>query len=116
MPNELSGLRARIAAISSRSALVSAGESPPPPYSSGQSGTVQPRAPIASIQAFCAGVSIDWSRPPQHASFSERTGSRISGGQFASSQARVSVRNVSRSVIYRLQARSFAARATAMAV
>ena len=46
MPKLVSGGRAPIAAISSLRTLVSAALSPPPPYSLGQSGTVQPRAAI----------------------------------------------------------------------
>ena len=99
MPKLISGLRALIRAISCLSTLVSAGESPPPPYSFGQSGTVQPRSAIRSIQSFCASFLKTGLRPPQQASLSSRTGSRISGGQFASSQARVSARKVSRSAM-----------------
>jgi hypothetical protein len=41
-------------------------------------------------------------RPPQNTSPSDVAGLRISGGQFASSQARVSLRNCSRSDIGRV--------------
>ena len=50
--------------------------------------------PSRSIQCFCASFLKIGLRPPQQASLSSRIGSRISGGQFASSQARVSARNV----------------------
>ena len=81
-----------MARISSRRILVSAGERPPPPYSLGQSGTVQPRSAMTSSHCFCAGEEKVALRPPQQASSSDRTGLRISGGQLASSQARVSAR------------------------
>src|SRR5690606_35966638 len=60
---------------------------------------VQPRAAIASSQALCASLLNTGSRPPQHRSLSSRMGWRISAGQFASSQARVSRRKPSRSAI-----------------
>ena len=74
MPKLVSGSRAPIAAISSLRILVSAALNPPPPYSVGQSGTVQPRDAMTSSHCFCAG---DWNwklRPPQQASFSLRIG------------------------------------------
>ena len=97
MPKLDSGERAPIAAISSRSTLCSARSSPPPPYSFGQSGTVQPLSRIRSNQTRCGSDENFALRPPQYVSLSEVIGRRISGGQLASSQARVSRRNVSRS-------------------
>ena len=39
---------------------------PPPPYSLGQSGAVQPLAPILSIHNFCSSLLNVHLRPPQH--------------------------------------------------
>ena len=64
--------------------------------SRGQLGTVQPRSPMRCIHGRCAS---DWNLkrlPPQQTSFSVLAGWRISGGQLASSQARVSRRKPSR--------------------
>src|SRR6476646_12071589 len=99
MPQLVSGGRAPIRCISSLRILASAAESPPPPYSFGQSGTVQPRSAITS--SHCRWAS-DWKvhlRPPQQASASDRSGWRISVGQLASSHARVSARKASISVM-----------------
>ena len=63
-----------------------------PPYSSGHVGTVRPRATQRSSQSFCASDRNIKRRPPQQIS-SSPGGSRISGGQLASSQARSSVRS-----------------------
>ena len=68
---------------------------PPPPYSRGQVGTVQPRSPMRCSHRRCAS---DWNlalRPPQQMSSSLAIGWRISAGQLASSQARVSARKSS---------------------
>ncbi len=65
-------------------------------------GAVQPRAPIRSSHNLCPGVAKTASRPPQIVSASEAMGPRTSGGQFSSSQARVSVRKASRSVMSRV--------------
>src|SRR5262249_46092014 len=93
------GGRAPILPISSRSTLCSAPSRPPPPYSFGQSGTVQPLSRMRSNQTRCASDENFVLRPPQKTSLSEVAALRISGGQFASSQARVSLRNCSRSDI-----------------
>src|SRR5215216_3324767 len=97
MPNETSGWRAPMAAISWRTILASSASRPPPPYSFGQCGTVQPLSRIRSNQMRCGSEENLVLRPPQNVSFSEVIGRRISGGQLASSQTRVSRRNVSRS-------------------
>ncbi len=55
---------------------------------------VQPRAAMRSSHWRCGPLSFA-SRPPQTTSASLRIGVRISAGQFASSQARVSARKVS---------------------
>ncbi len=99
MPNEVSGCRAPIAAISCRTILASSPSRPPPPYSFGQCGTVQPLSRMRSNQTRCGSEENFALRPPQKVSVSAVIGLRISGGQFASSQARVSLRNVSRSAI-----------------
>ena len=99
MPNEVSGWRAPIAAISWRTILVCSASRPPPPYSLGQCGTVQPLSRIRSNQTRCGSEENLVLRPPQNVSSSEVIGRRISGGQLASSQARVSRRNFSRSDI-----------------
>src|ERR1700681_3765683 len=92
MPNETSGWRAPIAAISWRMILVCSGSRPPPPYSFGQCGTVQPLSRIRSNQTRCGSEENFVLRPPQNVSSSEVIGRSISGGQLASSQARVSLR------------------------
>src|SRR6187549_3869449 len=99
MPKLDSGERAPIADISSRNTLASPASSPPPPYSLGQSGTVQPLSRIRSNQMRCGSDENLVLRPPQKVSPSEVIGLRISGGQLACSQARVSLRNFSRSDI-----------------
>src|SRR5262249_11448202 len=88
-----------IAAISCRTILASSPSRPPPPYSVGQCGTVQPLSRIRSNQARCGSEENFVLRPPQKVSSSAATGLRISGGQLASSQARVSRRKVSRSAM-----------------
>src|ERR1700749_4427745 len=101
MPNEVSGPRAPIAAISWRTILASSPSRPPPPYSFGQCGTVQPLSRMRSNQTRCASEENLALRPPQKVSLSDAMGLRISGGQLVSSQARVSLRNFSRSAIRR---------------
>ncbi len=54
MPNERSGGRALIAAISSRTIFARAGSSPPPPYSAGQCGTIHFLSRMRSNQTRCA--------------------------------------------------------------
>jgi hypothetical protein len=95
MPNEVSGKRQPSLLISSRRIRASSLGSPPPPYSFGHSGTVQPRSAILSSHTRCASFLNFQCRPPQHTSPSSATGWRISGGQFASSHARVSRRKLS---------------------
>jgi hypothetical protein len=97
MPNENSGCRAPIATISWRTIFVSSGSRPAPPYSFGQCGTVQPLSRMRSNQTRCGSDANLVLRPPQNVSSSDVIGCRISGGQLASSQARVSRRNFSRS-------------------
>src|SRR3954463_13596488 len=99
IPNEVSGCRAPIADISWRTILFSSASRPPPPYSLGQCGTVQPLSRIRSNQTRCGSDENLVLRPPQNVSSSDVIGRRISGGQFASSHARVSLRNFSRSDI-----------------
>jgi hypothetical protein len=93
MPKLVSGCRAPIAAISWRTILACSGSRPPPPYSFGQCGTVQPLSRIRSNQMRCGSKENLVLRPPQKVSSSAVIGRRISGGQLASSQARVSRRN-----------------------
>src|ERR1700691_5326283 len=93
MPKLDNGERAPIADISSRKTLASAASNPPPPYSLGQSGTVQPLSRIRSNQIRCGSDENLVLRPPQNVSSSEVIGRRISGGQLASSQGRGSRRN-----------------------
>src|SRR6185437_7354310 len=69
--------------------------SPPPPYSFGQCGTVQPLSRMRSNQTRWASEENLALRPPQKVSLSDAMGLRISGGQLASSQLRVSLRNFS---------------------
>jgi len=95
MPKLSSGERALMARISSRSTLASAPDKPPPPYCIGHSGAVQPRAAMRSNHRRWASLAKVKVRPPQQTSSSVSGGRRMSGGQLASSQARVSVRNVS---------------------
>src|SRR5450432_194418 len=97
MPKDVSGWRAPSAAISWRTIFVCSGSRPPPPYSLGQCGTVQPLSRVRSNQTRCGSDENLVLRPPQNVSSSEVIGRRISGGQLASSQARVSRRNFSRS-------------------
>src|ERR1700712_4620874 len=99
MPNETSGCRAPIAAISWRTILWCSPSRPPPPYSFGQFGQVQPLSRIRSNQTFCASEENLALRPPQKVSLSEVIGLRISGGQLASRQVRGSRRKFSRSDI-----------------
>src|ERR1700759_5127885 len=99
MPKEGSGARAPIAAISCRTILASSPSRPPPPYSCGQCGTVQPLSRMRSNQTRCGSDENFALRPPQKVSVSAVIGLRISGGQLASSQARVFLRNVSRSAM-----------------
>src|SRR2546421_4270910 len=97
MPELNKGWRAPIAAISWRTILASSASRPPPPYSFGQCGTVQPLSRIRSNQTRCGSDENLVLRPPQNVSSSEVIGRRISGGQLASSQLRGSRRNFSRS-------------------
>src|SRR5215475_4412712 len=90
-----------MAAISWRTILASSPSRPPPPYSFGQCGTVQPLSRMRSNQTRCASEENLVLRPPQKVSPSEVMGLRISGGQFCSSHARVSARNFSRSAMRR---------------
>src|SRR5881394_692345 len=99
MPNDTNGARAPMDAISWRTILACSGSRPPPPYSFGQCGTVQPLSRIRSNQTRCGSDENLVLRPPQNVSSSEVIGRRISGGQLASSQLRVSRRNFSRSDI-----------------
>ena len=95
MPKLISGLRAPIRAISCCRILVSAGESPPPPYSLGQSGTVQPRAAMASIQLFLRLVLEDrrCGRPSRRRS--RRASARASrAGNSPPARRAVSARNI----------------------
>src|ERR1700704_668602 len=97
MPNDTSGWRAPTAAISRRASFPCGAWGPPPPYSFGQCGTVQPLSRIRSNQTRCGSEENLVLRPPQKVSSSDVIGRRISGGQLASSQAQVSRRNFSRS-------------------
>jgi hypothetical protein len=65
MPNESSGERQPRRRISPRRTLASSRERPPPLYSFGHSGTVQPRAAIRSNQRRCPSDLKDALRPPQ---------------------------------------------------
>src|SRR5207249_8449025 len=67
------------------------------------SGTVQPLSRMRSNQTRCGSEENFVLRPPQNVSASEVMGLRISGGQFVSSQARVSRRNCWRSDMVRFQ-------------
>src|SRR5258708_9080030 len=86
-----------IADINLRTILSCSPSRPPPPYSFGQCGTVQPLSRIRSNQMRCGRDENLVLRPPQKVSASDVIGRRISGGQLASSQARVSRRKFSRS-------------------
>lgn len=68
---------------------------------------------MVRIQRSWAGVAKTALRPPQIMSASDGMGSRTSAGQFASSQARVSARNVSRSDAGSLMGSSVTARPAA---
>src|SRR3984893_13195589 len=99
MPKHTSGGRAPIAAISWRRILACSGSRPPPPYSFGQCGTVQPLSRIRSNQTRCGSEENLVLRPPQNVSSSDVIGRRISGGQLASSQEWGSWRKLPRSDI-----------------
>jgi len=103
MPKDISAGRAWSRPSSWLSTRASALESAPPPYSFGQVGAVQPLAAMRSSHSFCSGFLNFALRPPQielsSSSVIAPWAPRIDGGQFASSQARVSLRNVSRSLI-----------------
>ena len=114
MPNEVSGCRAPIAAISWRRIFASSPSRPPPPYSFGQCATVQPLSRIRSNQTRCGSEENFALRPPQKVSASEVIGLRISGGQLASSQARVSRRKFSRSGIVRFHLKAFVEKTLAL--
>ena len=73
--------------------MASSLDSPPPPYFVGHVGAVQPLAAMRSSQSFCSGRTYSARLPPATCSFSGMK-VRMTGGQFASSHARVSVRNV----------------------
>src|SRR5690349_18356071 len=103
IPNDVRGWRAPIAAISWRTTLDSSPSSPPPPYSLGQCGTVQPLSRMRSNQTRCGSEENLALRPPQKVSLSDAMGLRISGGQLASSQVHVSLRNFSRVSIFSAQ-------------
>src|SRR4030081_1223620 len=102
MPKLSSGERALIARSSSRSTFASSRDRPPPPYSFGHVGAVQPRSAMRSSQRFWSSDLKFQLRPPQQRSSSSSRGRRIKGGQLLASHARVSLRNVSRSVIFLL--------------
>src|SRR5690606_1163384 len=99
IPKESSGLRQPRARISEARMLASAADSPPPPYSRGQVGAGQPRSAMRSSQRRCASDLNVHFRPPQQRSESSLMGCRISGGQLASSHARVSRRKSASEVI-----------------
>ncbi len=69
---------------------------PPPPYSAGHSGAVQPFSPMRSSQTFESGF-LNASRVPPQTISSSFIGVRMLGGQFSSSQFCTLVRNSSRS-------------------
>ena len=99
MPKLLSGGRQPRARISCASTLASSALKPAPPYSRGQVGTVQPRSAMRSSQRRCASDENSQWRPAQQMSSSLLIGRRISAGQLASSQARVSARKLVISVV-----------------
>ena len=86
-------------ASSSCRILFSSLDSPPPPYSAGHVGAVQPREAILSIQTLVSGLGYDAFRPP-HGISRSGMGVRMEAGQFSSSQARVSARKVSSSDMF----------------
>src|SRR5581483_3379510 len=97
-PKPTSGGRRRRRAISWASTLASAADRPPPPYSRGQVGAVQPRSAITASQRWTSSGYVVL-RPPQHTSSGERGGVAIEGGALAASQRRTSSRKASRSAI-----------------
>ncbi len=97
MPKLDSAGRALMRPSSCCSTRFSSIDSPPPPYCFGHIGHVQPFSAIRVSQTRDSGLT-NFSRRPPHTVSSSLPGVRIDGGQFASSQARVSLRNVSRSV------------------
>ena len=76
-----------------------AAESPPPPYSRGHVGAVQPRSAIAPSQVFISADVVDGAAPAPVAAALDRDDAtpRTAGGAFASSQRGTSPRNTSRS-------------------
>src|SRR5580692_5269320 len=103
MPNDISGGRALSRPISCCSARASELDRPPPPYSLGQVGAVQPLSAIRSNQSFASGFFHLARRPPQielsSSSVTAAAAPRIEAGQLASSQLRASFRKASRSLI-----------------
>ncbi len=92
----MSGGRSRSFAISSASTFASCFASPPPPYSFGHVGAVQPRSAMTSSQRFASpehGILL----PPQQSSSVALYVVYIDAGAFACSQRWVSSRKVSRS-------------------
>ena len=110
MPKPNSGCRAPSCCISSFRIWASAGDSPPPPYSRGQVGTVQPRSTMSASQRWLSGFLNTALRPPQTRS-SSGMGVRNDAGQWVSSQCRVSRRKVSRGSTGSLQNKKWRARA-----
>ena len=86
------------ARISSCSALPSADESPPPPYSFGHVGAVQPRSPMTFSHFATSGGNWTF-LPPGQTSSSERGRVNIDFGALASSHSRASARKRSKSVM-----------------
>ena len=97
MPKENRGGRALIRAISCSSTRACAAVRPPPPYSLGHMGAVQPFSAMRSSQILLSGLAHLNLAPPQGVSSAVR-GVRMEAGQLASSHSRVSVRNTSSSV------------------
>jgi hypothetical protein len=63
VPMPISGERALIFDISSKRIFACAGVRPPPPYSVGQVGTVQPRCAIRSSQRATSGSRVTLVEP-----------------------------------------------------
>ena len=104
MPKLNKGCLAPMKNISSFKILTSSLVNPPPPYSFGTVGIVQPFSPILSSQILDSGFLYFAFLPPQTSSTGVLGSAPflIDGGQFLSNQSLVSSLNLSKLFIFKI--------------